>query len=59
MAKLTTPWTAGADLQHPDPAGIPLSEYPRPSMIRDEYRILNGIWKYRIDREGGRTGRFD
>ena len=59
MTKLTTPWTDRADLRHPDPAKIPLSEYPRPTMVRDEYQILNGVWNYRIDREGGRTGRFD
>ncbi len=27
---------------------IPLSEYPRPQMVRDSYVCLNGIWEYAI-----------
>lgn len=29
---------------------IPLSEYPRPQMVRENYEILNGIWQYAITR---------
>ena len=27
-----------------------LSEYPRPSMVRDGYISLNGVWEYAISR---------
>lgn len=43
---LPTPWTEDA-LQ----AEIPLSEYPRPQMVRTEWMNLNGIWSYM----GGKT----
>ena len=26
----------------------PLSEYPRPQLVRDNYVILNGLWDYAI-----------
>lgn len=29
---------------------IPLSEYPRPQLVRDSYRSLNGVWEYKITR---------
>ena len=38
---LPTPWTEKA-LQ----AEVPLSEYPRPQMVRSEWLNLNGIWDY-------------
>lgn len=28
---------------------IPLSEYPRPQLVRDSYQCLNGLWDYRIE----------
>ena len=27
---------------------LPLSEYPRPQLVRDSYICLNGIWEYAI-----------
>ena len=38
---LPTPWTAEAFN-----AEVPLSEYPRPQMVRPEWINLNGIWDY-------------
>lgn len=38
---LPTPWSAEA-LQ----AEVPLSEYPRPQMVRHEWLCLNGSWQY-------------
>ena len=38
---LPTPWTAEAFN-----AEVPLSEYPRPQMVRSEWINLNGIWDY-------------
>lgn len=29
-------------------SNIPLSEYPRPQLIRDSYQCLNGLWDYEI-----------
>lgn len=29
-----------------------LSEYPRPQMVREDWKNLNGIWKYAIRRKG-------
>ncbi len=49
LRHLLTPW--GEELsQHPDT--IPLSEYPRPSLVRQEWQCLNGYWEYAI-RKGG------
>lgn len=38
---LPTPWSEEA-LQ----AEVPLSEYPRPQMVRSEWLCLNGMWNY-------------
>jgi hypothetical protein len=38
---LPTPWTDAA--YHTD---IPLPEYPRPQMVRDQWMNLNGTWDY-------------
>ncbi len=42
MEKLYTRW--GRELNRE----MPLSEYPRPQMVRDSYICLNGIWDYAI-----------
>lgn len=42
MEKLYTRW--GRELNRE----MPLSEYPRPQMVRDSYFCLNGIWEYAI-----------
>ncbi|MEE8825845.1 MAG: sugar-binding domain-containing protein [Eubacteriales bacterium] len=39
MEKLCTAWTIG---------DVPLPEYPRPQLMRDNYVILNGLWDYAI-----------
>jgi hypothetical protein len=31
-----------------NPDTMPLPEYPRPQLVRDNYTILNGIWQYAI-----------
>ncbi|KAA2240689.1 glycoside hydrolase family 2 [Chitinophaga agrisoli] len=41
VAQLPTPWTNDA-IQ----ASIPLSEYPRPQLQRDQWICLNGKWDY-------------
>ena len=38
---LPTPWSAEA-LQ----AEVPLNDYPRPQMVRNEWLCLNGSWQY-------------
>ena len=41
---LPTPWTEEA-LK----VDIPLSEYPRPQLVRSEWLNINGIWDYMVD----------
>jgi len=41
VAKLPTPWTDAAMK-----SDVPLSEYPRPQLERDEWLCLNGKWDY-------------
>ena len=50
---LCTRW--GAEIQQAAQRDdfIPLPEYPRPQMVRKQYQILNGWWKYTILPEGG------
>ncbi len=36
-----------------------LREYPRPSMQRDSYLNLNGLWDYRIDKGGAAADVYD
>lgn len=40
--KIVTPWA-----EKVNPAS-PLSEYPRPQMVRDTWKNLNGLWDYSI-----------
>lgn len=41
-------------------AANPLPEYPRPTMVREEWRNLNGLWNYAITpRDGEKPERFD
>lgn len=40
--KITTKWSAGVNPLSP------LPEYPRPQMVRDEWKNLNGLWDYAI-----------
>lgn len=50
---LKTRWT---DQIQPDHA---LPEYPRPTMVRDRWLNLNGLWEYAVTpRDAGRPGRF-
>jgi hypothetical protein len=46
--RLTTPWTHDVS---PDNA---LPEYPRPQLVRDEWRNLNGVWEFAGATEGER-----
>ncbi len=38
------------------PEEIPLSQYPRPQMVRDSYMCLNGKWQYAITNDQQRLG---
>jgi|WetSurMetagenome_2_1015567.scaffolds.fasta_scaffold00016_65 beta-galactosidase/beta-glucuronidase len=40
--KITTPWAEKVDPLNP------LPEYPRPQMVRSEWKNLNGLWDYSI-----------
>lgn len=40
--KISTQWAADVDPQNP------LPEYPRPQMVRDSWKNLNGLWDYAI-----------
>ncbi len=40
--KITSPWA-----EKVNPAN-PLSEYPRPQMVRNDWTNLNGLWQYSI-----------
>ena len=40
--KISTPWA-----EKVDPA-CPLPEYPRPQMVRSEWKNLNGLWDYKM-----------
>lgn len=43
--QLCTKWGENLDKEHV------LTEYPRPSMVRDSYQNLNGEWEYAISRD--------
>ncbi len=53
LRPLLTTW--GEELQN-HPEQIPLPEYPRPSMVRRNWRCLNGYWDYAIRGAGKETG---
>ncbi len=40
--KITTPWAENVNPLNP------LPEYPRPQMVRNEWKNLNGLWDYAI-----------
>ena len=40
--KISTPWAEKVDPLNP------LPEYPRPQMVRPEWKNLNGLWDYAI-----------
>jgi beta-galactosidase/beta-glucuronidase len=50
---LASPWAAAVDRDHP------LSEYPRPSLVRGDWLCLNGSWDYAILPCGASPERFD
>ena len=37
----------------------PLTEYPRPQLVRDSYKSLNGIWEYAIREDENIPSTFD
>ncbi|MCR4999461.1 MAG: glycoside hydrolase family 2 [Lachnospiraceae bacterium] len=49
MNKLCTVWGENLDLNNV------LTEYPRPQMVRDNYRILNGYWDYAYGKDWPNT----
>lgn len=53
MTQLQTPFSVNLS-----PDSI-LTEYPRPSMVRDSYLNLNGLWEYAITKESHTPLRFD
>ena len=50
---LTTVWSEQAD---DGPDAVPLPEYPRPQMVRKDWKCLNGWWDYSIRPEGRTMG---
>ncbi len=48
LTPLTTVWSERAD----DSREIPLTEYPRPQMEREQWECLNGWWEYAITKTG-------
>lgn len=45
--KISTPWARKVS------SGSVLSDYPRPQMIRDNWKNLNGLWEYAITTKDG------
>lgn len=44
--RIRTRWAADVD------AAAPLPEYPRPTLVRDQWRNLNGLWDYSLTPAG-------
>ena len=55
LKQLCTPWSEKED----GPGAVPLSEYPRPQMARDNWTCLNGWWDYAIRKAGTKMGSPD
>ena len=53
MKQLTTPWTTDARCDHP------LPEYPRPTLVREQWINLNGFWDYAITPYHSHPRKFD
>lgn len=54
--QLMTKWgEALLESKHPEP----LSEYPRPQLVRDNYTILNGYWQYAFTETSGQPSVWD
>ena len=53
--QLCTPWSEMRD----GPDAVPLSEYPRPQMVRENWICLNGWWDYSIRKAGEKMGAPD
>ena len=45
VRELTTVWSEQAD---DGPGAMPLPEYPRPQLVRENWTCLNGWWEYGI-----------
>lgn len=50
---MNTPWTDKVDKK------LPLPEYPRPQMVRENWINLNGYWNYAINKSSRRPINFD
>ena len=53
--QLCTPWSERKD----GTDAVPLSEYPRPQMVRENWTCLNGWWDYSIRKAGEKMGAPD
>ena len=53
VRELSTVWSEQAD---DGPQAVPLPEYPRPQLRREEWTCLNGWWEYGIC-PGGKAGK--
>jgi len=50
---LETPWSEQARVD------VPLSEYPRPQLVREGWTCLNGMWQYAIRQDKATPNRWD
>jgi len=46
-------------MTEPDVGEIPLPEYPRPQLRREQFTVLNGWWQYAITPEGAEPAEWD
>src|SRR5690606_13783674 len=51
--KITSEWA-----EKIDPANV-LQEYPRPQLVRESWKNLNGLWDYAIKAKGESPASFD